>query len=79
VQTRNNLNDLTYDDMRRPGIIGRLVYIFEQVVPDPFVLSIGLTFIVVLLAAIFAPNRSFLLSLIPGMTACLPSWDLLPR
>jgi short-chain fatty acids transporter len=58
VQTRNNLNDLTYDDMRRPGIIGRLVYIFEQVVPDPFVLSIGLTFIVALLAAIFAPNRS---------------------
>jgi short-chain fatty acids transporter len=60
VQTKNNLNDLTYDDMRRPGIIGRLVYIFEQVVPDPFVLSIGLTFIVALLAAIFAPNRSIL-------------------
>jgi hypothetical protein len=58
VQTKNNLNDLIYDDMRRPGIIGRLVYLFEQVVPDPFVLSIGLTFIVVLLAAIIAPSRS---------------------
>jgi short-chain fatty acids transporter len=35
-----------------------MVYIFEQVMPDPFVLSIGLTVFVAILAAIFAPRGS---------------------
>src|SRR5208337_2082943 len=35
-----------------------LVYVFEQVMPDPFVLSIGLTGLVVVLAVAFAPDGS---------------------
>ena len=35
-----------------------MVYFFEQVMPDPFVLSIGLTVFVAILAAIFAPRGS---------------------
>jgi short-chain fatty acids transporter len=35
-----------------------LVYVFEQVMPDPFVLSIGLTLVVSLLALAFAPHAS---------------------
>jgi short-chain fatty acids transporter len=35
-----------------------MVYIFEQVMPDPFVLSIGLTVVVAILAGIFAPRGS---------------------
>jgi len=40
------------------GVVATLVYMFEQVMPDPFVLSIGLTVFVVVLAAAFAPNGS---------------------
>jgi short-chain fatty acids transporter len=40
------------------GVVATLVYMFEQVMPDPFVLSIGLTVLVVVLAAAFAPNGS---------------------
>jgi short-chain fatty acids transporter len=40
------------------GIVARLVYMFEQVMPDPFALSIGLTVLVAVLAAIFAPGGS---------------------
>lgn len=36
-----------------------LVYMFERLMPDPFVLSIGLTFVVILLAAFLAPRASF--------------------
>ena len=35
---------------RRRGVVAGLVYVFEQVMPDPFVLSIGLTLVVILLA-----------------------------
>src|SRR5471032_2102639 len=42
----------------RQGIVGGLVYVFEQVMPDPFVLSIGLTVVVILLAFAFAPHAS---------------------
>ncbi|CAD6556802.1 TIGR00366 family protein [Paraburkholderia metrosideri] len=42
----------------RQGIVGGLVYVFEQVMPDPFVLSIGLTVLVSLLAFAFAPHAS---------------------
>jgi short-chain fatty acids transporter len=42
----------------RQGVVGGLVYIFEQVMPDPFVLSIGLTVVVSLLAFAFAPHAS---------------------
>ena len=40
----------------RRGIIAGLVYVFEQVMPDPFVLSIGLTLVVAVLALILAPK-----------------------
>ncbi len=40
------------------GVVARLVYLFEQVMPDPFVLSIGLTALVIVLALIFAPKGS---------------------
>jgi short-chain fatty acids transporter len=40
------------------GVVATLVYMFEQVMPDPFVLSIGLTVLVVVLAVAFAPNGS---------------------
>jgi short-chain fatty acids transporter len=36
-----------------------LVYMFERLMPDPFVLSIGLTFIVILLSVFLAPKSSF--------------------
>jgi short-chain fatty acids transporter len=42
----------------RRGVVASLVYVFEQVMPDPFVLSIGLTLVVVLLSSFFAPHGS---------------------
>jgi short-chain fatty acids transporter len=42
---------------RRPrGVVAALVFLFERIMPDPFVLSIGLTLLVVVLAAAFAPE-----------------------
>jgi short-chain fatty acids transporter len=41
---------------RRRGVVAALVYMFEQLMPDPFVLSIGLTVLVVILAWCFAPH-----------------------
>ena len=43
---------------RRGGVVAGLVYVFEQVMPDPFVLAIGLTVVVILLAVVFAPHAS---------------------
>ncbi|MFM0172036.1 TIGR00366 family protein [Paraburkholderia sediminicola] len=43
----------------RRNIVTALVYMFERLMPDPFVLSIGLTFVVILLAAFLAPRASF--------------------
>ena len=43
---------------RQRGVVAGLVYVFEQVMPDPFVLSIGLTVVVSLLAVAFAPHGS---------------------
>ncbi|HEY1611006.1 MAG TPA: TIGR00366 family protein, partial [Paraburkholderia sp.] len=40
------------------GIVAGLVYVFEQVMPDPFVLSIGLTFFVCVLAFAFGPHAT---------------------
>ena len=40
----------------RRGLVSGLVYAFEQLMPDPFVLSIGLTLVVILLALAFAPH-----------------------
>jgi short-chain fatty acids transporter len=42
----------------RRGVVASLVYVFEQLMPDPFVLSIGLTLVVVLLSSFFAPQGS---------------------
>lgn len=41
---------------RGRGVVAGLVYVFEQVMPDPFVLSLGLTFVVIVLAALLAPH-----------------------
>src|SRR5580704_11236390 len=46
------------DTVHRRGVVTGLVYVFEQVMPDPFVLSIGLTMVVSLLAVAFAPHNS---------------------
>ncbi|WP_028224336.1 short-chain fatty acid transporter [Paraburkholderia ferrariae] len=40
----------------RRGVVAALVYVFERVMPDPFVLSIGLTFFVAVLALAIAPH-----------------------
>ncbi|GAB2893046.1 TIGR00366 family protein [Paraburkholderia jirisanensis] len=50
----------------RRGIVSALVYLFERVMPDPFVLSIGLTLVVILLSMAFAPNA--------GLEHILTSW-----
>jgi short-chain fatty acids transporter len=45
---------------RRPSVLGRatsfFVYLFDQVMPDPYVFAVILTFVAALLAYIFAPN-----------------------
>ncbi|WP_027794036.1 TIGR00366 family protein [Paraburkholderia acidipaludis] len=38
------------------GIVAALVYLFERVMPDPFVLSVGLTLLVAVLALAIAPH-----------------------
>ncbi|MEM5383032.1 TIGR00366 family protein [Paraburkholderia phymatum] len=38
------------------GVVEGLVYVFERVMPDPFVLSIALTFVVAVLALVIAPQ-----------------------
>jgi short-chain fatty acids transporter len=43
----------------RGGVVTGLVYLFEQVMPDPFVLSICLTLFVILLSLGLAPNGTF--------------------
>src|SRR5580698_5276291 len=40
----------------RRGIVAGIVFMFERVMPEPFVLSIGLTLLVILLALGFAPQ-----------------------
>ncbi|MCP3711009.1 TIGR00366 family protein [Paraburkholderia sp. CNPSo 3274] len=40
----------------RQGVVATLVYVFERVMPDPFVLSICLTFFVAVLAFVLAPH-----------------------
>jgi short-chain fatty acids transporter len=42
----------------RRGVVAGLVYAFERLMPDPFVLSLGLTFVVILLALGLAPKHS---------------------
>ena len=43
---------------RDRGLVASMVHLFEQVLPDAFVLSIGLTVLVIALALAFAPNNS---------------------
>jgi short-chain fatty acids transporter len=40
----------------RRGVVAALVYVFERVMPDPFVLSIALTFFVAILSFVIAPH-----------------------
>lgn len=53
-------------DARSPGIIEGLVYLFERVLPDPFVLSVMLTMLVAMLALFFSPH--------PALSVILTSW-----
>ncbi|WP_035566931.1 short-chain fatty acid transporter [Caballeronia sordidicola] len=58
MSTRDNPS-APIDPADRPrGVVASLVYVFERVMPDPFVLSIGLTFIVSVMAVAFAPHGS---------------------
>ena len=41
---------------RRPSFVAGSVYVFERLMPDPFVLAIGLTILVAGAALLFAPN-----------------------
>ena len=41
---------------RRSSFVAGSVYVFERIMPDPFVLAIGLTILVVAAALLFAPN-----------------------
>lgn len=41
---------------RRPSFVAGSVYVFERLMPDPFVLAIGLTVLVAGAALLFAPN-----------------------
>lgn len=50
--------DASSSPIRKRGFIEHLVYVSQQVLPDPFVLAIGLTIVVALCAAAFAPNGS---------------------
>lgn len=57
--TNRNINSTGTDNgARRGNLVTGLVYVFEQVMPDPFVLAIGLTLVVALLAVAFAPHAS---------------------
>lgn len=58
----------------RRGIVSGIVFVFENVMPEPFVLSIGLTLLVILLALAFAPKgdlSTILTSWFEGMFAIL--------
>jgi short-chain fatty acids transporter len=58
MEKRSREHTVTDKAAPRQGVVGGLVYIFEQVMPDPFVLSIGLTVVVTLLAFAFAPHAT---------------------
>jgi short-chain fatty acids transporter len=58
MDTKHIVPSRTDTGRRGEGIVGHLVYVFEQVMPEPFVLAIGLTLLVILLAICFAPNGS---------------------
>ncbi|WP_233834109.1 TIGR00366 family protein [Paraburkholderia sp. ZP32-5] len=53
---RDNTPNAAAQPAASRGIVGGLVYVFEQVMPDPFVLSICLTFFVAVLALLIAPS-----------------------
>ncbi len=40
------------------GVVGKIVYVFERLLPDPFILSIGLTVLVAVLALLLVPGVS---------------------
>jgi len=57
MEKRDN-DSASKDRTPHQGVVAGLVYVFEQVMPDPFVLSIGLTMVVCLLALAFGPHAS---------------------
>jgi short-chain fatty acids transporter len=57
MQKRDS-DSASQDHTPHRGVVAGLVYVFEQVMPDPFVLSIGLTMVVSVLALAFGPHAS---------------------
>ncbi|WP_189041366.1 short-chain fatty acid transporter [Aliidongia dinghuensis] len=47
---------IAVEEPRRRGLVSLSVYLFEQLMPDPFVIAIALTVFVALLAALLAPH-----------------------
>ena len=58
MQSKKDTTSMTSAGESQRGVVAKLVYVFEQVMPDPFVLSVGLTVLVAVLAAAFAPGGS---------------------
>src|ERR1700740_194725 len=56
-ESQNTAPDASAVSPRR-GVVTGLVYLFEQVMPDPFVLSICLTLLVILLSVGLAPHAT---------------------
>lgn len=54
TMNRNTPTPLLPDNHR--GIVSSLVYVFERLMPDPFVLALGLTLVVCVLAFAIAPH-----------------------
>ena len=49
---------IAVQEPRRRGLVSLSIYMFEQLMPDPFVIAIALTAVVAILAAFIAPHGS---------------------
>jgi short-chain fatty acids transporter len=58
MEQRQNTSTPAVTVSPRRGIVTGLVYLFEQLMPDPFVLSICLTLFVILLSLGLAPHAT---------------------
>jgi short-chain fatty acids transporter len=58
MEQRQNTSTHAVTLSPRRGVVTGLVYLFEQVMPDPFVLSICLTLFVIVLSLALAPHAA---------------------
>jgi short-chain fatty acids transporter len=58
VNHKKQALEIDLHDPAKSGLVAKQVYVFEQVMPDPFALAIGLTVLVALLAMIFTPHST---------------------